>query len=418
MISMSDLEALALRARGAAAGLAILASETKDNALLAMADDLEESAGTIIDKNAKDLEIGREQGISKALMDRLTLDERRIKEMADGLRDVAALRDPVGEVTDGWRLPNGLTVERLRVPLGVIGIIYEARPNVTVDATGLCLKSGNAVVLRGSSNAINSNRELVRILAAAARANGLPDNCVQMVESTDRESARELMRLHGLIDVLIPRGGEGLIRTVVENAVVPVIETGVGNCHVYVDADADIDMAVDIVVNAKTQRPGVCNAAETLLVHKQIAGEFLPAVYEPLHEKGVVLKGDKRTRELLNDAVAATEDDWYAEYLDLVLAVRVVDDLDQAIDHINKYGSGHSDAIVSNDYASGKRFVEEVDSAAVYINASTRFTDGGQFGMGAEIGISTQKLHARGPMSLTELTSTKFVIRGSGQIRK
>jgi glutamate-5-semialdehyde dehydrogenase len=331
---------------------------------------------------------------------------------------VAALRDPVGEVTDGWRLPNGLTVERIRVPLGVIGIIYEARPNVTVDATGLCLKSGNAVVLRGSSNAINSNRELVRILAAAARANGLPDNCVQLVESTDRESARELMRLHGLIDVLIPRGGEGLIRTVVENAVVPVIETGVGNCHVYVDADADIDMAVDIVVNAKTQRPGVCNAAETLLVHKQIAGEFLPAVYEPLREKGVVLKGDKRTRELLNDAVAATEDDWYAEYLDLVLAVRVVDDLDQAIDHINKYGSGHSDAIVSNDYASGKRFVEEVDSAAVYINASTRFTDGGQFGMGAEIGISTQKLHARGPMSLTELTSTKFVIRGSGQIRK
>jgi glutamate-5-semialdehyde dehydrogenase len=417
-MSMSDLEALGLRAREAAAGLIKLTTQAKDQALLAMADDLEGSASSIIDENARDLAVGRGQNISKALMDRLTLDERRIEEMADGLREVAALRDPVGEVVDGWRLTNGLIVERVRVPLGVIGIIYEARPNVTVDAAGLCIKSGNAVVLRGSSNAINSNRELVRILAGAAAVSGLPGTCVQLVESTGRESARELMRMHGLIDVLIPRGGEGLIRTVVENAVVPVIETGVGNCHVFVDEAADAGMAVDIVVNAKTQRPGVCNAAETLLVHREVAGEFLPAVCEALRREGVVLKGDRRTRELVSWVEEATEDDWYAEYLDLILAVRVVDDLDQAIEHINKYGSGHSEAIVSNDYESCRRFTEEVDSAAVYINASTRFTDGGQFGMGAEIGISTQKLHARGPMSLTELTSTKFVIRGSGQIRK
>jgi glutamate-5-semialdehyde dehydrogenase len=418
VISMSDLEALALRAKEAAAGLAVLTTEVKNRALLAMADDLETNASPIIDENAHDLEVGREQGISQALADRLTLDKRRVNEMADGLREVASLRDPVGEIVDGWRLPNGLMVERLRVPLGVIGIIYEARPNVTVDAAGLCIKSGNAVVLRGSSNAINSNRKLVEILSTAARANGLPDASVQLVESTDRESARELMGLHGLIDVLIPRGGEGLIRTVVENAVVPVIETGVGNCHVYVDEAADVDMAVEIVVNAKTQRPGVCNAAETLLVHEDIADGFLPAVSAALSRKGVVLKGDKRARELVSDMEEATEDDWYTEYLDLIMAVRVVDDLDQAIKHINKYGSGHSEAIVSNDYANSKRFVDEVDSAAVYINASTRFTDGGQFGMGAEIGISTQKLHARGPMSLTELTSTKFVIRGSGQTRK
>lgn len=418
VISMSDLEALALRAKEAAARLAIITTQTKDKALLAMADELEAGTGAIIDENARDLETGREQQISKALMDRLTLDDRRVKEMADGLREVAALRDPVGEVVDGWKLPNGLMVERLRVPLGVIGIIYEARPNVTVDAAGLCIKSGNAVVLRGSSNAINSNRELVRILSGAARANGLPESSVQLVESTDRESARELMRLHGLIDVLIPRGGEGLIRTVVENAAVPVIETGVGNCHVYVDRAADVEMAVDIIVNAKTQRPGVCNAAETMLVHTEIAGDFLPAAHAALREKGVVIKGDERTRELISEAEEATEDDWYTEYLDLVLAVRVVDDLQQAIDHINKYGSGHSDAIVTADYPSSKRFIDEVDSAAVYVNASTRFTDGGQFGMGAEIGISTQKLHARGPMSLRELTSTKFVVRGGGQTRE
>ncbi|MCJ7652223.1 MAG: glutamate-5-semialdehyde dehydrogenase, partial [Actinobacteria bacterium] len=340
------------------------------------------------------------------------------KEMAEGLSEVAGLRDPVGEVVDGWKLPNGLIVEKVRVPLGVIGIIYEARPNVTVDAAGLCIKSGNAVVLRGSSSAINSNKVLVRIIAEAAEGAGLPRDSIQLVEATDRESARELMRLHGLIDVLIPRGGEGLIRTVVESSTVPVIETGVGNCHVFVDESADIEMAVDIVVNSKTQRPGVCNACETLLVHRDIAGEFLPAVYGPLTEKGVALRGCPVTRRILEGIEEATEEDWYTEYLDLILAVRVVESLDEAIQHICRYGSSHSEAIVTKDYGRGKRFVEEVDSSAVYINASTRFTDGGQLGLGAEIGISTQKLHARGPMGLPELTTTKFVVYGTGQVRR
>jgi glutamate-5-semialdehyde dehydrogenase len=416
-MKMGELEELALRARAAAAGLSTLKTEVKNGALLAMGDALESAAGSILDENAKDLETGGEQGLSTALMDRLALSERRVCEMADGLRDVATLRDPVGEMVDGWRLPNGLLIEKVRVPLGVIGIIYEARPNVTVDASGLCIKSGNAVVLRGSSNAINSNTALARVLAVAGSKNGLPENSIQLVESTDRETARELMRMHGLIDVLIPRGGEGLIRTVVENSTVPVIETGVGNCHIYVDDSADIQMAVDIIVNAKTQRPGVCNAAETMLVNESIAAGFLPAAWSALKEKGVTLRGDKRTRELIGEAEVATEEDWYTEYLDLVLAVRVVPNVGSAIEHINKYGSGHSEAIITSDYSRSRRFIEEVDSAAVYVNASTRFTDGGQFGMGAEIGISTQKLHARGPMSLPELTTTKFVIQGTGQVR-
>ena len=417
MMKMGELEELALRARAAAVGLSTLKTEVKNGALLAMGDALQSAAGSILDENAKDLETGREQGLSTALMDRLALSERRVCEMADGLRDVATLRDPVGEMVDGWRLPNGLLIEKVRVPLGVIGIIYEARPNVTVDASGLCIKSGNAVVLRGSSNAINSNTALARVLAGAGSKNGLPENSIQLVESTDRETARELMRMHGLIDVLIPRGGEGLIRTVVENSTVPVIETGVGNCHIYVDDSADIQMAVDIIVNAKTQRPGVCNAAETMLVNESIAAGFLPAAWAALKEKGVTLRGDERTRELIGEAEVATEEDWYTEYLDLVLAVRVVPNVGSAIEHINKYGSGHSEAIITSDYSRSRRFIEEVDSAAVYVNASTRFTDGGQFGMGAEIGISTQKLHARGPMSLSELTTTKFVIQGTGQVR-
>jgi len=416
-MKMGELEELALRARAAAVGLSTLKTAVKSGALLAMGDALQSAAGSILDENAKDLETGREQGLSTALMDRLALSERRVCEMADGLRDVATLRDPVGEMVDGWRLPNGLLIEKVRVPLGVIGIIYEARPNVTVDASGLCIKSGNAVVLRGSSNAINSNTALARVLAGAGSKNGLPENSIQLVESTDRETARELMRMHGLIDVLIPRGGEGLIRTVVENSTVPVIETGVGNCHIYVDDSADIQMAVDIIVNAKTQRPGVCNAAETMLVNESIAAGFLPAAWAALKEKGVTLRGDERTRELIGEAEVATEEDWYTEYLDLVLAVRVVPNVGSAIEHINKYGSGHSEAIITSDYSRIRRFIEEVDSAAVYVNASTRFTDGGQFGMGAEIGISTQKLHARGPMSLSELTTTKFVIQGTGQVR-
>jgi len=414
---MSDVEELARRSRTAASGLATTSTKEKDKALLAMAEALEQKSALILEYNEKDLSAAREEGISSALMDRLTIGESRVREMADGLRQVAALRDPVGEIVDGWKLPNGLVVEKVRVPLGVIGIIYEARPNVTVDAAGLCLKSGNAVILRGSSSAINSNRILVRIISGAAEEAGLSKDSVQLVESTDRESARELMRLHGLIDVLIPRGGAGLIRTVVENSTVPVIETGVGNCHVYVDEGADTAMAVDIVVNAKTQRPGVCNACETLLVHRGVAEEFLSAVYAPLTEKGVVLRGCQVTRKILKEIDEATEEDWNTEYLDLILAVKVVENLDEAIRHIDKYGSSHSEAIVTSDHARGKRFVHEVDSAAVYVNASTRFTDGGQFGMGAEIGISTQKLHARGPMSLPELTTTKFVIYGTGQVR-
>jgi len=414
---MGEVEELGVKARAAAMKLALAGTARKDAALLAMADALEANSGLIVERNSEDLDAARAEGMTPALIDRLTLDAARVSEMAQGLREVAALRDPVGEIVDGWKLPNGLEVEKVRVPLGVVGIIYEARPNVTVDAAGLCLKSGNAVVLRGSSNAINSNSVLADVIAGAAAGAGLPADCIQLVRSTDREAARELMRLHGVIDVLIPRGGAGLIRTVVESSTVPVIETGTGNCHIYVDSGADLEMAGAIVVNAKTQRPGVCNAAETLLVHRDAAAEFIPAVGAELAAKGVVIRGDEAARALLPAAEEATEDDWYTEYLDLILAVKVVADLDEAVEHIARYSSHHSEAIVTRDYERGREFTERVDSAAVYINASTRFTDGSQFGMGAEIGISTQKLHARGPMSLTELTSTKFVIQGAGQIR-
>jgi glutamate-5-semialdehyde dehydrogenase len=414
---MGEVEELGVKARAAAMKLALAGTASKDAALLAMADALEANSGLIVERNNADLDAARAEGMTPALIDRLTLDAARVSEMAQGLREVAALRDPVGEIVDGWKLPNGLEVEKVRVPLGVVGMIYEARPNVTVDAAGLCLKSGNAVVLRGSSNAINSNSVLADVIAGAAAGAGLPADCIQLVRSTDREAARELMRLHGVIDVLIPRGGAGLIRTVVESSTVPVIETGTGNCHIYVDSGADLEMAGAIVVNAKTQRPGVCNAAETLLVHRDAAAEFIPAVGAELAAKGVVIRGDQATRALLPAAEEATEDDWYTEYLDLILAVKVVADLDEAVEHIARYSSHHSEAIVTRDYERGREFTERVDSAAVYINASTRFTDGSQFGMGAEIGISTQKLHARGPMSLTELTSTKFVIQGEGQVR-
>ncbi|MFH1149612.1 MAG: glutamate-5-semialdehyde dehydrogenase [Actinomycetota bacterium] len=412
-----EIRSICEGARRAAHVLAVTGAEEKNAALCEIADELERSMDVVIESNALDLDAGREAGLSAALMDRLALNGQRVYEMAQGLRDVAALRDPVGEVLEGWRLPNGLVIEKVRVPLGVVGIIYEARPNVTVDAAGLCLKSGNAVVLRGSDSARSSNRVLVELMRQAGAAAGLPADAVQLIGVSGRDAAREMMRMHGLIDVLIPRGGEGLIRTVVENSTVPVIETGVGNCHVYVDEGADIEMAVAIVVNAKTQRPGVCNAAETLLVHREIAGGFLHAVWTPLSEKGVTLKADEATRAILPEAGEATEEDWMTEYLDLVLAVRVVDGLDEAIEHINRYGSHHSDAIVTCDWERARRFQREVDSAAVYVNASTRFTDGAVFGMGAEIGISTQKLHARGPMSLPELTSTKFIINGDGQVR-
>lgn len=415
---MSEVKRIAEDAREAGRALARLNAEEKNRALYAMAKELEGRKGEILSANELDLENARASKTSAALIDRLTLNEKRISEMAEGLRDVASLRDPVGEIVEGWKLPNGLVVEKVRVPLGVVGIIYEARPNVTVDAAGLCIKSGNAVILRGSSSAINSNKGLVEVLSDALASMGISRASIGFIESTDRACAVELMKLHGLVDVLIPRGGESLIRTVVENSTVPVIETGLGNCHVFVDEHADIEMAERIVVNAKTQRPGVCNACETVLVHKNVAESFLKRAYPPLKEKGVTLRGCPATRKVIPDAEEASEKDWGTEYLDLILAVKVVESIDEAIAHINRYGSGHSDAIITGDYENARRFTEEVDSSAVYVNASTRFTDGGEFGMGAEIGISTQKLHARGPMSLPELTTTKFVIYGEGQIRE
>ena len=414
---MSVVEELGIRARDAAHGLAVATAEVKNKALENMARALASRTAEILAANEEDRRAGREDGMSDALMDRLTLTEKRVEEMAGGLREVAALADPVGEIVSGWRLANGLEISKVRVPLGVIGIIYEARPNVTVDAAGLCVKSGNAVILRGSSSAIYSNRILAEIIARAAEAAGLPEGCIQLLPLTDRESAKELMRLRGYVDVLIPRGGAGLIRTVVEESTVAVIETGVGNCHTYVDASADLDMAERIVINAKTQRPGVCNAMETMLVHEEVAEVFLPRAARALQERGVTLRGCQRTLKIVPTAEAASEDDWYEEYLDLILAVRVVPSLQEAVLHINTYGSKHSETIVTANLEAARRFTAEVDSADVYVNASTRFTDGGQFGLGAEIGISTQKLHARGPMSLRELTSTKYIIYGDGHVR-
>lgn len=404
-------------ARGAARALANLSTQVKNEALQAMAVALLDRAGYILEANAEDVRGARERNISEALIDRLMLSEERLEGMAQGLRQVAALPDPIGEVLRGWRRPNGLEILRVRVPIGVIGIIYESRPNVTVDAAALCLKAGNAVILRGGSDAINSNRALTHVIATAAEKSGLPSGSIQLIENTDRASARALMEAHQWLDLLIPRGGAGLIQTVVENAKVPVVETGVGNCHLFVDASADLDMAVQITKNAKVQRPGVCNAIETLLVHSAVAAEFLPRVGAELRKAGVILRGCPRTRAILPDVEEATEQDWYEEYLDLILAVKVVDSVEEAIAHINTYGTQHSEAIITRDEFNARKFTREVDAAALYVNASTRFTDGFEFGMGAEIGISTQKLHARGPMGLEELTSWKYVIHGDGQIR-
>lgn len=414
---MSVVKDICRNAKAASTALASVSTEVKDKALHKMADALVARNGEIIKANGKDLEEGKKREISPALMDRLLLDKSRIEEIAQDLRDVAALKDPNGEVVKGWRIPNGLSINVVRVPLGVIGMIYEARPNVTVDAAGLCVKTGNAVVLRGSSVALNSNLMLTEIISEAASDAGLPGNSIQSIPSASRDAANELMKMHEYVDVLIPRGGAALINSVVENSTVPVIETGVGNCHVYVDKSADLGMAEKIVINAKVQRPGVCNAAETLLVHRDIARTFLPQVLTQLSGKGVTVYGCTITRSVHPDVEEAKEEDWMTEYLDLKLAVRVVDSLDVAIEHIQKYGTGHSEAIVTEDYSAAMRFTQEVDAAAVYVNASTRFTDGGQFGMGAEIGISTQKLHARGPMALEALTSTKYIIYGEGQIR-
>jgi glutamate-5-semialdehyde dehydrogenase len=413
MTTAEQVLATAHRARAAATGLAPLPRAAKDRALEAMADALIADSATILAANARD--VARDP--DNPLVDRLRLDESRIAGMADGLRQVAKLPDPVGEVIRGSTLPNGLQLRQVRVPMGVIGIIYEARPNVTADAAGLCLKSGNAVLLRGSSSARESNAAIVASLAAAATASGMPADAIQLVPGDDHESAKHLMRARGLVDVLIPRGGAGLIRSVVEESTVPVIETGVGNCHVYVDSDADIDMAVSIIMNAKTQRPSVCNAAETLLVHADIADAFLPTALGALQGAGVTIHGDAATAGYAEGVVPATDEDWAAEYLSLDLAVRVVPSLTEAVTHIRTWGSGHTEAIVTRSLPASQAFVTGVDSAAVMVNASTRFTDGEQFGFGAEIGISNQKLHARGPMALPELTTTTWVVTGDGQIR-
>jgi glutamate-5-semialdehyde dehydrogenase len=408
---------VARRARTAAMSLATMTRAAKDTALHAMADALVAHADQVLAANADDLERGRQNGLSPAMLDRLALSEQRVAAMADGLRQVAGLPDPVGEVVRGSTLPNGLRLTQVRVPMGVVGIIYEARPNVTVDAAGLCVKSGNAVLLRGSSSARSSNRALVDVLARAGATAGLPGDAVQLVPGDDHESAKHLMRARGFVDVLIPRGGAGLIRSVVEESTVPVIETGVGNCHVYVDADADLDMAVSILVNAKTHRPSVCNAAETLLVHRDVADAFLPRALAALREAGVTVHGDTAVASYDDSVVPVTDEDWAAEYLSLDLAAGVVESLDDAVAHIRHWGSGHTEAIVTRSLPAAQRFVAGCDSAAVMVNASTRFTDGEQFGFGAEIGISTQKLHARGPMGLAELTTTTWVAYGDGQIR-
>ena len=406
---MTRLEEMGAAAKQAARKLAV-AGNQKDTALEAHTEE-------ILAANREDLFAAEQNGMSRSLMDRLALNEKRIAGMADGVRQVKAQPDPVGQVLEGGVRPNGLRIEKVAVPLGVIGIIYEARPNVTADAAALCLKAGNAVILRGGKEAFRSNQAIAEVMRDAVEAAGLPRDSIQLVQDTSRASSIEMMGLTGYLDVLIPRGGAGLIRAVVENSHVPVIETGVGNCHVYVDDAADLEMAADIIFNAKTSRPSVCNAIETVLIHQAIAGEFLPKMKAKLDEKQVEIRGCEKTREILPDCVPACEEDWATEYLDYILAVKVVDSLDEAMAHIASYSSGHSECIVTENYRNAERFLSEVDAAAVYVNASTRFTDGGEFGLGAEIGISTQKLHARGPMGIRQLTSQKFVIRGNGQIR-
>ncbi len=409
----------AAKAKEASRLMGALSTSVKNQALLIMAEELLERADEIVEANKIDMAKGRERRLSSALLDRLLLTERRIDEMAEGLKAIAMLPDPVGEVISMWRRPNGLQVGKMRVPIGVIGIIYEARPNVTVDAVGLCLKTGNTVVLRGGSEAVNSNKAITKIISEAAVRAGIPDGAIQLIETTDREAVNILLKLNEYLDILIPRGGAGLIQTVLKNATVPVIETGVGNCHVYVDNEAELKMAEKIVINAKTQRPGVCNAMETLLVHRDVAADLLPGLLGTLkNDYGVEIRGCPETKALVNWVQDATEDDYYAEFLDLILAVKVVNDIDDAMNHIYKYGTKHSEAIITTNYNKARQFLQEVDAAAVYVNASTRFTDGYQFGFGAEIGISTQKLHARGPMGLPELTTIKYIILGDGQIRE
>lgn len=394
-----------------------LTAEEKNVALCRMANSLEANVSKILCANRADVEAAHHRALKAPLIDRLALDQRKIDDMAKGLREVSSLPDPIGTVLGTWTRPNGLIISQVRVPLGVVAVIYESRPNVTADSAAICVKSGNAVILRGGSDALNSNVAIGEVLRDALAGTRVPVDAVQVVESSDRAAAEELMRMREYIDVLVPRGGADLIKTVVETSRIPVIETGTGNCHVYVEEDADLEKATPIVVNAKCQRPGTCNAAEKLLVHRKIAEKYLPTVIAALRGQCVEVRGDEQTRRIVPDVKAATEEDWYTEYLDLIIGVKVVKDLDEAIAHINKYGTHHSDSILTADFGKAMRFIREVDSAAVYWNASTRFTDGNQFGLGAEIGISTQKLHVRGPMSVQHLTTTKYVILGNGQIR-
>jgi glutamate-5-semialdehyde dehydrogenase len=405
-------------AKEAARHLGNLNSGVKNRGLLLMADNLEARSALLKKENGKDIAAAKEKGLSGAMVDRLLLDDRRIHAMAQGLREVAALPDPVGEITRMWKRPNGLQIGKVRVPIGVIGIIYESRPNVTADAASLCLKSGNAVVLRGGSEAIHSNSAIAEILSASAAEAGIPAGAIQFVDVPDREAVMHMLKMDDFIDLIIPRGGEGLIRTVCENSSIPVIKHDKGVCHTYVDRYAELEMAEKIAMNAKCQRPGVCNAMETLLVHVEIAPSFLPVLAERLKAAGVEIRGCPATRNLIPESREATEEDWYTEYNDLILSIRVVSSLSQAMEHIAKYGSEHSEAIVTQDYARSRRFLSEVDASAVYVNASTRFSDGYEFGLGAEIGISTNRLHARGPMGLEEMTTYKFIIFGDGQIRE
>lgn len=418
MATYELVQAKAQAAKQAAAKLAVTSTAVKNAALLAMAAALEAQQAEILAANERDMTAAAAKGMKSSMLDRLKLTAERISGMADGLRQVAGLADPVGNVIDGKTLPNGLHITKIRVPLGVIGIIYEARPNVTADAAGLCLKSGNAVILKGGSEAMESNKTVAAILAQAAEGAGIPAGSIQFIDTSDRQAVQDLIHMNGLVDVVIPRGGVGLIQAVVRNASVPVIETGAGVCHTYVDKDANVEMAMKIAFNAKVQRPSVCNAMETLLVHKDIADKFLPMMLMMYNSSAVEIRGDETVQEYSGQVHPATEEDWSTEYGDLRLSVKIVDSIEEAMAHIAKYGTGHSECIVTNNYQAAQLFQYTVDAAAVYVNASTRFTDGNEFGFGAEIGISTQKLHARGPMALPELTSTKYLINGNGQVRK
>lgn len=418
MATYELVQAKAQAAKQAAAKLAVTSTAVKNAALLAMAAALEAQQSEILAANERDMTAAAAKGMKSSMLDRLKLTAERISGMADGLRQVAGLADPVGNVIDGKTLPNGLHITKIRIPLGVIGIIYEARPNVTADAAGLCLKSGNAVILKGGSEAMESNKTVAAILAQAAEGAGIPAGSIQFIDTSDRQAVQDLIHMNGLVDVVIPRGGAGLIQAVVRNASVPVIETGAGVCHTYVDKDADVEMAMKIAFNAKVQRPSVCNAMETLLVHKDIADKFLPMMLMMYNSSAVEIRGDEAVQEYSGQVHPATEEDWSTEYGDLRLSVKIVDSIEEAMAHIAKYGTGHSECIVTNNYQAAQLFQYTVDAAAVYVNASTRFTDGNEFGFGAEIGISTQKLHARGPMALPELTSTKYLINGNGQVRK